>query len=122
MPLCMQGVGERIAVRRVPKIFLLNGSHDRETSAGRGSEGGPMSALDVVLAVCDALNRHHGKARHPIILYCACVIMHLLYSLVYPRLVSLYNSLQPYTTGPLQLGYSGTFSGLEERCSLSSCH
>ena len=28
-----QGVGEHIAARHVPKIFLVNGSHDRETTA-----------------------------------------------------------------------------------------
>ncbi len=56
----MQGVGEKIAERDIPKIFLLNGSHDRETSASK-STAGPMTACDVVLAVCDALNRRHGK-------------------------------------------------------------
>ena len=29
----MQGVAEHIAARNVPKVFLLNGSHDRETTA-----------------------------------------------------------------------------------------
>ena len=56
----MQGVGEKIAERDIPKIFLLNGSHDRETSASKSSAG-PMTACDVVLAVCDALNRRHAK-------------------------------------------------------------
>lgn len=56
----VQGVGEKIAERDIPKIFLLNGSHDRETSASK-STAGPMTACDVVLAVCDALNRRHGK-------------------------------------------------------------
>lgn len=55
-----QGVGEQIAGRHIPKVFLLNGSHDRETSASK-STAGPMTACDVVLAVCDALNRRHGK-------------------------------------------------------------
>ena len=58
----MQGVGEKIAERDIPKIFLLNGSHDRETSASK-SNAGPMTACDVVLAVCDALNRRHAKVR-----------------------------------------------------------
>lgn len=57
---CKQGVGEKIAERDIPKIFLLNGSHDRETSASKSSAG-PMTACDVVLAVCDALNRRHAK-------------------------------------------------------------
>ena len=29
----LQGVGEQIASRHIPKIFLVNGSHDRETTA-----------------------------------------------------------------------------------------
>lgn len=61
-----QGVGERIAARSVPKIFLLNGSHDRETSAS-SSRGGPMSAADSVSAVCDALNRRYTKACTPLV-------------------------------------------------------
>ena len=56
----LQGVGEKIAERQIPKIFLLNGSHDRETSASK-STAGPMTACDVVLALCDALNRRHAK-------------------------------------------------------------
>jgi hypothetical protein len=47
----------------VPKIFLLNGSHDRETS--RGSGGSPMSAADIVRAACDALCRRHGRGPAP---------------------------------------------------------
>lgn len=62
--MCAQGVGERIAARSAPKIFLLNGSHDRETSASE-RRAGTMSAADVVSAVCDALNRRHTKARLP---------------------------------------------------------
>lgn len=53
-------MGEKIAERQIPKIFLLNGSHDRETSASK-STAGPMTACDVVLALCDALNRRHAK-------------------------------------------------------------
>ncbi|KAK9908076.1 hypothetical protein WJX75_002470 [Coccomyxa subellipsoidea] len=63
--LILKGVGERIAARSVPKIFLLNGSHDRETSAS-SSRGGPMSAADSVSAVCDALNRRYTKAGEPL--------------------------------------------------------
>lgn len=55
---CMQGVGERIAARNVPKIAILNGSHDRETSACLGHEG-PMDAADIVLALQQSLNRRH---------------------------------------------------------------
>ena len=67
----LQGVGEKIAERNIPKIFLLNGSHDRETSASK-STAGPMTACDVVLALCDALNRRHAKVlRHCIWLLCA---------------------------------------------------
>ena len=55
-----QGVGERIAARPVPKLLLLNGSHDRETSACAG-RAGAMGAADVVAAVVDALNRRHGR-------------------------------------------------------------
>ena len=60
-----QGIGERIAARPVPKLLLLNGSHDRETSAC-GGRAGPMRAADVVLAVVDALNRRHGKRGQPL--------------------------------------------------------
>ena len=35
-----------MAARRVPKLFLLNGSHDRETSASAVGAG-PMRASDV---------------------------------------------------------------------------
>ncbi|CAK0784396.1 hypothetical protein CVIRNUC_007600 [Coccomyxa viridis] len=63
--LVLKGVGEKIAERQIPKIFLLNGSHDRETSASK-STAGPMTACDVVLALCDALNRRHAKAGQPL--------------------------------------------------------
>ncbi|CAL8469527.1 g9068 [Coccomyxa elongata] len=63
--LILTGVGERIAARSAPKIFLLNGSHDRETSASE-TRAGTMSAADVVSAVCDALNRRHTKAGQPL--------------------------------------------------------
>ena len=61
----VQGIGERIAARAVPKMLLLNGSHDRETSASAG-HAGPMGAADVVTAVVDALNRRHGKRGPPL--------------------------------------------------------
>ncbi|DBA73157.1 TPA: hypothetical protein ACH3X2_010091 [Trebouxia sp. C0005] len=56
--LILQGVGERIAARDVPKIVILNGSHDRETSACMAGPG-PMGAADVVLALQDCLNRRY---------------------------------------------------------------
>ncbi|KAK9826457.1 hypothetical protein WJX81_000313 [Elliptochloris bilobata] len=63
--LALQGIGERIAARAVPKLLLLNGSHDRETSAC-AARAGPMRAADVVTAVVDALNRRHGKRGAPL--------------------------------------------------------
>ena len=51
-----QGVGERIAARNIPKIAILNGSHDRETSRCAAADG-PMAAADVVLALQHSLNR-----------------------------------------------------------------
>ena len=54
----LQGIGERIAARDVPKIAILNGSHDRETSACLAHEG-PMDAADIVLALQHSLNRRH---------------------------------------------------------------
>ena len=43
--LVLQGVGEGIAARtHMPKVLMLNGSHDRETSA-RVSGEGPMTAV-----------------------------------------------------------------------------
>lgn len=42
-----QGVAEAIAERSVPKLFLLNGSIDRETSR-RAAGTGPMHASDMV--------------------------------------------------------------------------
>ncbi|KAL3159677.1 hypothetical protein ABBQ38_010083 [Trebouxia sp. C0009 RCD-2024] len=54
--LILQGVGERIAARDIPKIAILNGSHDRETSRCAAAAG-PMGAADVVLALQHSLNR-----------------------------------------------------------------
>ncbi|KAK9836650.1 hypothetical protein WJX74_005352 [Apatococcus lobatus] len=58
--LVLPGVAEAIAERSVPKLFLLNGSIDRETSR-RAAGPGPMHASDMVQAVCHALNRTCGK-------------------------------------------------------------
>ncbi|XP_021907733.1 uncharacterized protein LOC110822037 [Carica papaya] len=46
------GIGEVISSRSVPKVLLLNGTHDRETSG--------FSASCFVTAITDALNRTHG--------------------------------------------------------------
>ncbi|KAG2501859.1 hypothetical protein HYH03_000357 [Edaphochlamys debaryana] len=67
--LCLEGVGEAIAGRPVPKVLLLNGSHDRETACC-GAHDGPMTAADMAQAVCDALNRRRtrrpgGRLRNP---------------------------------------------------------
>ena len=74
----LQGVGEAIAQRDVPKVLLLNGSHDRETSAGL-DHGGLMAASDVVKAVCSALNREHGRAearlRHSTAVYVSAILV-----------------------------------------------
>jgi hypothetical protein len=56
----LQGIGEVIAKKDVPKILLLNGSHDRETSVSM-DHGGLMTATDVVKAVAAALNRDYGS-------------------------------------------------------------
>lgn len=53
-------MGERIAERRVPKILILNGTHDRETSRSWEHDG-PMTAADIVRAVADTLNRRHSR-------------------------------------------------------------
>lgn len=50
--LVLLGIGEVIASRSIPKVLLLNGSHDRETTS--------LSASDFVTAITDALNRTHG--------------------------------------------------------------
>ena len=58
-------MGEAIARRQIPKVLLLNGSHDRETSAGL-DHGGLMAATDVVRAICSALNRQFGRTGPPL--------------------------------------------------------
>lgn len=66
-----------MAARRVPKIFLLNGSHDRETSACQAREG-PMRASDCVTAVCNTLNRcesHGGALLHPVTSYVTALLV-----------------------------------------------
>lgn len=50
--LILPGIGECIASRSLPKVLLLNGSHDRETSG--------LSASGFVSAITDALNRTYG--------------------------------------------------------------
>ncbi|KAI3436021.1 hypothetical protein D9Q98_002078 [Chlorella vulgaris] len=61
--LILKGVGECIAAATVPKIFLLNGALDRETSRCP-SHDGPMTASDMVQAAADALNRKSSKRTH----------------------------------------------------------
>ncbi|XP_020597916.1 uncharacterized protein YNL011C isoform X2 [Phalaenopsis equestris] len=51
--LILSGIGEIIASRSIPKVLLLNGSHDRETTG--------LSASDFVTAITDALNRTYGE-------------------------------------------------------------
>ncbi|KAG6480332.1 hypothetical protein ZIOFF_063832 [Zingiber officinale] len=48
----LNGIGEIIASRSIPKVLLLNGKHDRETTG--------LSASGFVTAITDALNRTYG--------------------------------------------------------------
>ncbi|KAG6477494.1 uncharacterized protein LOC122024158 [Zingiber officinale] len=50
--LVLNGIGEIIASRSIPKVLLLNGKHDRETTG--------LSASGFVTAITDALNRTYG--------------------------------------------------------------
>ncbi|XP_057797599.1 uncharacterized protein YNL011C [Salvia miltiorrhiza] len=50
--LVLRGIGESISSRSCPKVLLLNGTHDRETSG--------FTASCFVTAIADALNRTHG--------------------------------------------------------------
>ncbi|XP_031129445.1 uncharacterized protein YNL011C isoform X1 [Ipomoea triloba] len=50
--LVLLGVGEAIASQSCPKVLLLNGTHDRETSG--------FTASCFVTAITDALNRTYG--------------------------------------------------------------
>ncbi|XP_060974768.1 uncharacterized protein YNL011C isoform X3 [Cannabis sativa] len=54
--LVLIGIGEIISSRSCPKVLLLNGTHDRETSG--------FSASCFVTAITDALNRTHGDRQH----------------------------------------------------------
>lgn len=76
--LCLEGVGEHVAARSVPKVMLLNGGHDRET-ASSGVHDGPMTAADMVQAVCDALNRrrsrHSHRLRNPVSSYVTTLLV-----------------------------------------------
>ena len=73
-----QGVGETIARRDVPKILLLNGSHDRETSCSL-EHGGLMTAKDIVNAISSALNRDSGRLslqlHHPTSAYVTALLV-----------------------------------------------
>lgn len=60
--LILKGTGEVIAGRSCPKILILNGGHDRETSVSL-SHPGPMKASDIVLAITDALNRRGASSK-----------------------------------------------------------
>ncbi|XP_009775897.1 uncharacterized protein YNL011C isoform X1 [Nicotiana sylvestris] len=51
--LVLLGVGETISSRTCPKVLLLNGTHDRETSG--------FDASCFVTAITDALNRTYGN-------------------------------------------------------------
>ncbi|CAL5397420.1 unnamed protein product [Camellia sinensis] len=51
-PSVLLGIGEIIASRSCPKVLLLNGIHDRETSG--------FSTAVFVTAIADALNRTYG--------------------------------------------------------------
>ncbi|XP_057537148.1 uncharacterized protein YNL011C [Amaranthus tricolor] len=51
--LVLNGIGEIISSRSCPKILMLNGVHDRETSG--------FSTSCFVTAITDALNRTHGN-------------------------------------------------------------
>lgn len=77
--LVLRGVGEAIASRHCPKILILNGGTDRETSSCQ-AHSGPMAASDVVLAVTDALNRRGASSRvgrlgNPAAAYVSAVIV-----------------------------------------------
>uniref|UniRef100_A0A0D9V2V9 Gluconeogenesis factor n=1 Tax=Leersia perrieri TaxID=77586 RepID=A0A0D9V2V9_9ORYZ len=50
--LVLRGIGETIASRSIPKVLLLNGSHDRETTG--------LPASGFVTAITDSLNRTYG--------------------------------------------------------------
>ena len=65
--------------RKCPKILLLNGSHDRETSVG-GDPHGLMTASDVVKVICSALNRENSTW-HPSL---SCTVLDYVTHVLYP--------------------------------------
>jgi len=75
--LVLQGVGPAIAAKRCPKVLILNGVPDRETSwTSRRGSSKHMMAVDVVDAVTAALNQNEGAPEpHP----CQSFITHVLY-------------------------------------------
>eukprot|EP00890_Picochlorum_soloecismus_P001067 jgi/Picsp_1/1961/NSC_05427-R1_maternal effect embryo arrest 18 protein len=60
--LILKRTGEIIASRTCPKVLILNGALDRETSECVSHEG-PMKASDIVLAITDALNRRGASSK-----------------------------------------------------------
>ncbi|KAG8635439.1 uncharacterized protein YNL011C [Manihot esculenta] len=54
--LVLRGIGEIISSRSCPKVLLLNGTHDRETSG--------FSASCFVTAITDALSRKYGDTHN----------------------------------------------------------
>lgn len=77
--LVLKGVGEAVAGRGCPKVLILNGGLDRETSSCEAHDG-PMRASDVVKAVADALNRRgtssrSGQLQHPLSAYVSTVVV-----------------------------------------------
>ena len=79
--LILEGVGSAISSRRVPKVLLLNGWHDQETSFAAHNDDGElvvnqMDATSIVQAVVDALNQYENREEdHPITDY----VTHLCY-------------------------------------------
>lgn len=61
--LVLSGMGEAIAGRKCPKILILNGALDRETSQCLRHPGQAMKARDIVDAVTDALNRRYTSRK-----------------------------------------------------------
>lgn len=60
--LVLKGVGEAVAAATCPKLLILNGGLDRESSSCQAHPG-PMAASDVVIAIVDALNRRGASSR-----------------------------------------------------------
>ena len=64
--LILEGVGSAISSRRVPKVLLLNGWHDQETSFSAHNDDGElvvnqMDATSIVQAVVDALTQDENR-------------------------------------------------------------